>query len=189
MQSLSLAEGYEMKVLVLTGSPHARGTTAHLADEFCEGARETGNEVIRFDTAMLILRPCLGCGHCRANGGECIHSDDMRFITPELLSADVITLITPLYYHGMTSQLKRVIDRMYAPNHQLRGMKKRLLLIAAGEGKELRVMDSLVEQIRAICHYMRWDLGDMLLAINAKTREDVINTVYETTAREMGRGL
>ena len=89
----------------------------------------------------------------------------------------------------MTAQLKRVIDRMYAPNHQLRGMKKCLLLIAAGEGKELRVMNSLVEQVRAICEYMRWDMGDMLLATNAKTREDVVNSAYETTAREMGQGL
>ncbi len=178
-----------MKVLVLTGSPHAHGTTAHLADEFCEGAREAGNEVIRFDTAMLILRPCLGCRYCREHDGDCVHSDDMRHITPELLSADVITLITPIYYHGMTSQLKRVIDRMYAPNHQLRGMKKSVMLIAAGEGKELRVMDSLVEQIRAICRYMRWEVADMLLATNAKTREDVVNSVYETKARDMGRSL
>jgi multimeric flavodoxin WrbA len=49
-----------MKILVLTGSPHKAGTTALLADEFCEGAKEAGHDVMRIDTADLRINPCIG---------------------------------------------------------------------------------------------------------------------------------
>ena len=32
---------------------------------------------------------------------------------PELLDSDMIVLVTPLYYYGMSAQLKTVIDRMH----------------------------------------------------------------------------
>lgn len=46
-----------MKILVLTGSPHVDGTTALLADEFCEGARDFGHDLVRLDTAKLRINP------------------------------------------------------------------------------------------------------------------------------------
>lgn len=51
-----------MKVLVLTGSPHSQGTTAFLADEFCDGSKEAGHEIVRFETAKLNIHPCPCCG-------------------------------------------------------------------------------------------------------------------------------
>ncbi len=58
--------------------------------------------------------------HCNRHGGVCVHEDDMQLIEPALFSADVIAFVTPLYYFGMTAQLKCVVDRMYAPNEKLR---------------------------------------------------------------------
>ena len=36
-----------LRILVLTGSPHKNGTTSFLADEFCEGARESGHDGVK----------------------------------------------------------------------------------------------------------------------------------------------
>ena len=44
-----------MKILVLTGSPHANGTTVFLADEFCNGAVESGHEVTRIEYVKYYL--------------------------------------------------------------------------------------------------------------------------------------
>ncbi len=178
-----------MKVLVLTGSPHLKGTTAFLADEFCSGAKEAGHEVVRFETAKLDIHPCIGCYYCRKNDGKCVHDDDMSQIYPHLLAADAVVLVTPLYYFGMTAQLKRTIDRFFSVNTVLRETPKKLLLIAAGSDEDDWVMDALKAHIHALCRYLRWQKGGMVLALGADTRKDVGNSQYQTMARKLGEGL
>ena len=96
-----------MKILILTGSPRSKGTTSLLADEFSKGAKEAGNEVVRFDTGILNIRPCIGCHHCQKNGtNKCVSDDAMTRLYPEILSADLIAFITPVYYFGISTQLK-----------------------------------------------------------------------------------
>lgn len=178
-----------MKVLVLTGSPHLQGTTAFLADEFCIGAKEAGHEVVRFETAKLSIHPCTGCYHCRKNDGKCVYDDDMSHIYPHLLTADAVTFVTPLYYFGMTAQLKRTIDRFFSVNPILREIPKKLFLIAAGNDKDDWAMDALKAQFQAICRYLHWQEGGMVLAFGSNTRQDVENSQYQTMARSLGTGL
>jgi multimeric flavodoxin WrbA len=47
-----------MKVTVITGSVHKKGTTALLADKFIEGATEAGHDVYSFDAAFEDVKPC-----------------------------------------------------------------------------------------------------------------------------------
>ncbi|MBR5489352.1 MAG: flavodoxin family protein, partial [Firmicutes bacterium] len=101
-----------MKILVITGSGRRKGTSAYLADEFIRGCRDAGNEVWRFDAAFSNIKPCMGCGTCRETD-SCIWDDDFHKVASYLTEADEIVLATPVYYMGMTSQLKMVIDRMY----------------------------------------------------------------------------
>lgn len=53
-----------MKILVITGSPHRRGTSMLLADEFSAGAEAAGHKVIRFDAASSRIEPCRACDYC-----------------------------------------------------------------------------------------------------------------------------
>lgn len=174
-----------MNVLILTGSPHMHGTTSLLADEVLNGATEAGHEVVRFDTAKLDIHPCLGCDHCRKNDGRCIYDDDMTQIYPHLLVADVIVLVTPVYYFGMTAQLKSTIDRFYAVNSLLRETPIKTYLVAACGDNEGWAMDALVVHFHTICRYLHWKEGGMLLAIGAQTRKDVEGSIYQTMARNL----
>jgi multimeric flavodoxin WrbA len=178
-----------MKVLVLTGSPHKQGTTAFLASEFCAGATEAGHEIIRFDTAKLDIHPCIACYHCRNNDGKCIYNDDMLQIYPHLLEADAIVLVTPLYYFGMTAQLKRVIDRFFSVNALLRQSPKKLLLISAGNDNDSSAMDAIIAHYRTLCRYLNWQEGGMVLALGADTRADVENSAYQLMSRDLGASL
>lgn len=178
-----------MKVLIITGSPHSKGTTALLADEVSAGAKEAGHEVIRIETAKLDLHPCLGCYHCRDNDGRCVYNDDMTLIYPHLLTADVIILVTPLYYFGMTAQLKRVVDRFFAINPILRKAPKQLHLLAACGDKDKWAMDALVVHFQTLCRYLHWQEGEKVLAIGAYTREDLKDSDYPTLARNLGAEL
>lgn len=175
-----------MKVLILTGSPHPDGTTAFLADEFCAGAKEAGHEVVRFDTAKLDIHPCIGCYHCRRNDGSCVYNDDMLQIYPHLLTADAVVLVTPLYYFNMTAQLKQTIDRFFSINPKLRETPKKLFLLAACNDKDDWAMDTLKANFHALCHYLHWQEGGMVLAFGSNTREDVENSEYQAMARSLG---
>jgi len=179
-----------MRILVLTGSPHKAGTTAFLADEFCSGAMESGHEVIRIDTAKLKVNPCLGCNYCRKHDGKCVHEyDDMIEIIIHLLNADVLVLVSPLYYFGMTAQLKTVIDRFYSVNSLLRESPKKLYLIAAGSDTDDWAMDAIDTHYKTLCKYLNWQEGGSLLCYGLATRQDAENSEYKEMARKMGREL
>ncbi len=178
-----------MKILVLTGSPHIKGTTALLADEFCDGATEAGHEVVRFDTATLKLHPCIGCDHCRRHDGRCVFHDDMSLIYPQLATADAVLLVTPLYYFGMTAQLKSVLDRFYAVNETLLQTPKKLLLIGAGGDADDWAMDGLRAHFKALCTYLAWPSGGMVLALGAGSPEAVQHSKYMELARNLGKDL
>jgi len=104
-----------MKIVVITGSPHRHGTSALLADEFIRGAEEAGHSVTSFDAAFMKIGACLGCDKCMMSG-PCCQKDDMEQIINAILQTDMIVFATPLYYYGMSTQLKAVIDRFYSKN-------------------------------------------------------------------------
>ncbi len=178
-----------MKVLILTGSPHIRGTTALLADEFCIGAEKAGHDIIRYDAAKSDIKPCIGCYHCRRNDGKCVYNDDMSQIYPHLLAADAVVFVTPLYYFGMSSQLKSVIDRFFSVNAALREKPKQLLLIAACGDRDEWAMDALIAHYHSICRYLNWAEAGMVLAIGSYTREDAEKSDYPKMARNLGETL
>ncbi len=178
-----------MRVLILTGSPHSQGTTALLADEFSMGAKSAGHDVIRIDTAKLQIHPCRGCSYCRKTGGICVFNDGMTHIYPELLWADAVVLVTPLYYFGMTAQLKNTLDRFFAVNSELRNGNKQFLLISACHDKESWAMEALVLHFRTVARYLNWQDKGMVLAQGADSRKDLEGTEYPRLARELGESL
>ena len=104
-----------MKIVVLTGSPQKQGSSNLLAKQFIKGAEEAGHIVLTIDVAHANIAPCLGCINCGFNG-PCIQKDEMgseksalHGIKSEILNADMIVFVTPLYYYGMSSQLKIII--------------------------------------------------------------------------------
>ena len=104
-----------MKVLVLQGSPRLRGNTAKMAAAFAKGAESAGHEVAVINVFEKRVGDCRACEYCHAKGhGQCIQDDDMREIYPLLLDAETLVLASPIYYHGVSGQLKCAIDRFYA---------------------------------------------------------------------------
>ncbi len=176
-----------MKLLVLTGSPHQAGTTALLADEFCAGAQEAGHTVARFDTGLMDIHPCIGCRHCKTHNGVCTFDDGMTQIYPHVTQDDAIAFITPLYYYGMTAQLKAVLDRMAAHSVNLREWPRKVFLICAGSIEQEKGMDGVVSHLDTMCHFLHWDLVKPLLVLGAPDRASIAHTEYPRLARELGR--
>ena len=84
-----------------------------MAEAFARGASRAGHAVESFDLAHANIAACLACDACRRNGGACEQKDGMLELAPRLLAADAVAFATPLYYYGMSAQLKTAIDRAY----------------------------------------------------------------------------
>ena len=180
-----------MKILMLGGSPPRHGTTRQLADAFADGAALAGHALHYFDLAARPAKPCLACMHCRQEGAKgCVQDDVMREIYPLLLQADAVVLVTPLYYFGMSAQLKAALDRFFAVNGALRSRKGvKAVLLAACSDREEEAMDALRAHYQAVCHYLGWQDAGMVLAVGAYTPEDLAEMDAISDARRLAELL
>lgn len=178
-----------MKIVLLTGSPHKTGTSRLLAEKFMEGAKDAGHEIFLFDTAFSNVHPCIGCDKCECGEKECVFKDDMLILYPKLIEADLIAYATPLYYHGMSAQLKTVIDRYHGIDKQLCGAGKKAVLLVAGASRSTWVMDGIEATYETDLRYLGWKDCGRILAIGCYSREDIEKTDYPDKAYKMGRNL
>ena len=97
-------------VLVVKGSPRAGGISDALADAFAAGAREAGAACV---TLALREYEYSGCRECRScdSSGCCVQDDDFALILKHLEAARAIAVATPVFFMGMPSHLKAMIDR------------------------------------------------------------------------------
>jgi multimeric flavodoxin WrbA len=102
-----------MKVLGIMGSPRRQSNTEILLDKALEGAREAGAEVEKVLVSKLKISPCLEIYACRKDG-NCAIKDDMQLLYEKLLEADHVIFASPIFFYGITSQAKAIIDRCQA---------------------------------------------------------------------------
>lgn len=177
-----------MKVTVITGSPHKKGTSALLADEFIRGAQEAGWETCRFDAAFEQVAPCLGCDRCGIGAAPCVQKDAMQKLMPELLTSQAVALVTPLYYFGFSAQIKRVIDRFYACSYKLTGNKK-VFLMATAYDQNSWTMEALTVHYQTLARYMQWQDSGMVLAVGCGARRDIEHSKFPKEAYQLGLSL
>ncbi len=175
-----------MKVVVITGSPHKNGTSALLADAFIRGASDAGHSVFRFDAAAEKVHPCIACEVCHKNKRGCAFQDAMVSLNVHLLSADAVVFVSPIYYYGMTAQIKTVIDRFYANDEAMHHHKKSAQLLTFADSTE-KTACGAVETFRGMLAFLDWKNAGTLLAPNCSTREDIEKTTFPQQAYEMGR--
>ena len=101
-----------MKILALNGSPNREnGNTHQLLTPFLTEAAKAGAEVESIFVADLDVKPCRGCFQCWKTGGDCVIDDDMRWLLPKIVEADVVVMGAPLYVYHMPAIMKAVVDR------------------------------------------------------------------------------
>lgn len=177
-----------MKIVVLTGSPHKSGTTAALTEQFLLGAAEAGHEVFRFDAAQKDVHPCIACEHCHTTDQGCVFSDGMAELNPHLMTADAIVLVSPIYYFGLSAQLKTVIDRFYANNAALKAPKKAALILAMAD-KPVETADGAVLSYQRMVQYLGWEDVGTVLATGCATASDLEQTPFPIQAYKLGKAL
>ena len=123
-------------ILIISSSPRKNGNSQMLCEQFKRGAEEKGHMVTLVRLMEKIIGFCRACDGCMRNGGTCVLNDDMAEILKLFQKADVIVLATPVYFYGISAQMKTFIDRTY-PIWQHLGKKEVYYIISAGLGEDI----------------------------------------------------
>ena len=119
-------------IVILVGSMRKGGNTDLLAQAFAEGARENHSVEI-VSVADYKVNPCIGCNSCfTREGNKCFQKDDMDGIYEKLKVADMVVAASPVYFYGISAELKAVIDRLHTPMRNGFAIKKNSVTFGGG---------------------------------------------------------
>ena len=147
-----------------------------------QGAQYKGHHVDMIRIMDQNIGFCRACDGCVRNGGTCILKDDMADILDLYQKADVLVLATPVYFYGISAQMKTFIDRTY-PIWQHLGKKDVYYIISAGLGEDI-VERSLGDLDGFVEHLEEYEIKGKLYATNVMdaglvTGKDIYKQVYE----------
>jgi multimeric flavodoxin WrbA len=97
-------------LIALNGSPVRGSSVDLLLRAICAGAEEAGGRTEHVYCNELNVKACQACGP-EATSGYCIFHDDMDRVYAALDSAHAIAVGSPIYFDGVSAQLKLVMDR------------------------------------------------------------------------------
>lgn len=104
-----------MRVLLINGSPHAKGNTSIALAEVAKVLEEEGITTITVGIGTQSVRGCVACGACRKNHTYCAFSDalydQLRTILEE--GVDGLVVGSPVYYAGPNGSLCALMDRLF----------------------------------------------------------------------------
>lgn len=180
--------GMKMKIIVLEGSPNQHGSSNMLADNFIRGAEEAGHTVKVIDAAHADIHPCIGCIHCGYEG-PCVQKDDVEKFRQDILEADMMVFVTPLYYYGMSAQLKILIDRFCAFNSSIQRKRMKSALLTAAWNSDGWTFDALEAHYKTLVHYLNLKDMGMVLGKGCGTPSMTQHSKYPEQAYELGKKL
>ena len=170
-----------MQILILQGSPRAKGNTAWMAEEFKNAAEAAGHQVTLVNVAHKHIAGCLACEYCHGKGnGACIQKDDMQELYPLMAQAEVLVLAAPIYYFTLSAQIQAPIQRMYCVNAPAKVKKMALLMSSYSPA----VYDGALAEFRDICNYWQVEnIGHVSAKIDEQKTEATKQKIVELVNR------
>lgn len=148
-----------MKALLLNGSPRKGNTCAALEALKNGMSNIDGLEVNEVAAADVSVSGCIACEQC-ADGGKCVFDDDTNAVVDAVVEADAVIFATPVYWWGITAQLKLIIDKFYSQGSRLKECDKKVGIIVVGEASQGDLQYELItKQFECICDYLGWDIA------------------------------
>jgi multimeric flavodoxin WrbA len=185
-----------LKVLGIMGSPRIKGNTDLLIDEALRGAQSQGSEAEKVVVDSLNISPCKEYYGCLKDG-NCVIRDDMDAIYVKLIEADRVIVASPMFFYGITSQLKALIDRCqatwarkYILKQKLSDKERKGAFIAVGATKGSQLFDGSILVIKYFFKAIDVQYVDQLLIPGVDNKGDIKNhPTALSDAFELGKRL
>ena len=177
-----------MKITLLFGSPNRHGSTSILVENFVRGATEAGHECEVLDVCHMNIHPCTGCVACGYEG-PCVQKDDVEQIRAKLVASEMVVFATPLYYYGMSAQLKIVVDRFCAYNSSLNSKHLKSALLTVAWNADDWTFEALEAHYKTLVRYINFEDKGMILGYGCGSPAMTQRSRYPEEAYKLGRGL
>lgn len=99
------------KILAFNGSARKQGNTFFLLDNFLKGVEKNSRSYETIEAHQIKLDYCTGCLRCNLIKRCAIRGDEWNNLSKKILGADVLVFASPIYFHHVSAQLKKIIDR------------------------------------------------------------------------------
>ena len=133
-----------MKVLLINGSPHAKGSTYTALNEVALTLEKEGIETEMIHIGHQAIRGCIACGKCREIG-HCVFDDAVNEVAEKFANADGMVVGSPVYYASANATLVAFLDRLfYSSARQFdKTMKVGAAVVSARRGGNTATFDEL----------------------------------------------
>lgn len=176
------------KIVILIGSMRKGGNTQLLAQAFAEGAGKR-NDVEIISVADYKVNPCIGCNSCfTKENNRCFQEDDMEQIYDKLKTADIVVIASPVYFYGISAQLKAIIDRLHTPMRNEFQIKK-LGLLLVGAAMLPNLFDAIKVQYQLVLDFFHLEDIGMVLVRGVKEKGDIVGNAALKEAYDLGMSV
>ena len=131
-----------MKVLLINGSPRAKGNTALGLAEMAKIFEAQGIEVETIHVGNKAIRGCIACRRC-AELGKCVFDDLVNEVAPKFEAADGIVVGSPVYYAGPNATVTAFLDRLFFSTRFDKTMKVGAAAVVCRRGGASATFDQL----------------------------------------------
>lgn len=176
------------KIIVLVGSMRKGGNTDLLVQAFTKSARKK-NTVEVISVADYKVNPCIGCNSCfTREGNNCFQNDDMSVIYDKLRTADIVVTASPVYFYGISAELKSIVDRLHTPMRNEFQIKK-LALLLVGAATLPNLFDAIKLQYQLVLDFFHLENIGMVLVRGVKEKGDIEGNIALKEAYELGLSI
>lgn len=131
-----------MKVLLINGSPNAKGCTYTALTEVQKTLNQEGIETEIIHVGHKDIRGCIGCRKCKSTG-KCVFDDMVNETAPKFAECDGIVVGSPVYYASANGTLISFLDRLFYSVGCDKTMKVGAAVVSARRGGTTATFDEL----------------------------------------------
>ena len=131
-----------MKVLLINGSPNAKGCTYTALEEVSKTLNQEGIETEIIHVGNKDIRGCIACRKCKTNG-KCVFNDIVNEVSPKFNECDGIIIGSPVYYASANGTLISFIDRLFYSMPADKTMKVGAAVVSCRRGGNTTTFDEI----------------------------------------------
>ncbi|MDD8056637.1 MAG: flavodoxin family protein [Thomasclavelia ramosa] len=131
-----------MKVILINGSPNAKGCTYTALEEVSKTLKSEGIETEIIHVGHKDIRGCIGCRQCKTKG-KCVFNDIVNDIAPKFKECDGIVIGSPVYFASANGTLVSFIDRLFYSMTADKTMKVGTAVVSCRRGGNSATFDEL----------------------------------------------